>query len=166
MAILVSDTSVIIDLERGNLLEAVFKLPYGFAVPDSLYRNELEAYGGAKLIALGLKVETLTPEEVATASHRKNVRPSLSVPDVFAFALAFHRSWTLLAGDGELRSLALSEKLTLHGVLWLLDECETHKVATPAQLLKGLSSIAMHPRCRLPRKEITERLARWAEVEV
>lgn len=41
MVILVSDTSVIIDLERGDLLEAAFKLPYGFAVPDALYRSEL-----------------------------------------------------------------------------------------------------------------------------
>ena len=34
--ILVSDTSVLIDLERGGLLEAVFTLPHEFAVPDVL----------------------------------------------------------------------------------------------------------------------------------
>jgi len=35
--ILVSDTSVLIDLERGGLLEAVFTLAHEFAVPDVLY---------------------------------------------------------------------------------------------------------------------------------
>ncbi len=33
MTVLVSDTSVIIDLERGELLESVFRLAVDFAVP-------------------------------------------------------------------------------------------------------------------------------------
>jgi hypothetical protein len=36
MKVLVSDTSVLVDLERGGLLEAVFKLPVELAVPDLL----------------------------------------------------------------------------------------------------------------------------------
>lgn len=39
MRVLVSDTSVLIDLERGNFLDAIFALPYEFAVPDVLYRR-------------------------------------------------------------------------------------------------------------------------------
>ena len=161
MSILVSDTSVIIDLERGGLLEAAFKLPYGFAVPDALYRNEMASYGGEQLLALGLKVETLTPEELTTAARHKQARARLSVPDVYAFALAFHRGWTLLAGDGELRNLAIAEKLAMHGVLWVLDECEKHAVMAETQLFTGLTAIAAHPRCRLPRKDIEERFERW-----
>ena len=38
--ILVSDTSVLIDLERGGLLEALFALPHEFAGPDVLYGQE------------------------------------------------------------------------------------------------------------------------------
>lgn len=41
MIILVSDTSVLIDLERGHFLDACFRLPFEFAVPDLLYRREL-----------------------------------------------------------------------------------------------------------------------------
>lgn len=36
MRVLVSDTSVLVDLERGSLLEASFRLPFQFAVPDLL----------------------------------------------------------------------------------------------------------------------------------
>ena len=36
MKVLVSDTSVLIDLERGSLLEISFALPFEFAVPDLL----------------------------------------------------------------------------------------------------------------------------------
>ena len=40
MKALVSDTSILIDLERGSLL--CFRLPFQFAVPDLLYERELK----------------------------------------------------------------------------------------------------------------------------
>jgi hypothetical protein len=43
--ILVSDTSVLIDLERGGFLEVMFSLPYEFAVPDVLYHQEMQGSG-------------------------------------------------------------------------------------------------------------------------
>lgn len=46
MKILVSDTSVLIDLERGGFLDSCFKLPFAFAVLDLLYNRELAAYEG------------------------------------------------------------------------------------------------------------------------
>ncbi|MBL8232505.1 MAG: hypothetical protein JNL98_28670 [Bryobacterales bacterium] len=46
MTVLVSDTSVLIDLERRYLLEAVFSLEYVFAVPDVLYRQEMRGGWG------------------------------------------------------------------------------------------------------------------------
>ena len=48
MIVLVSDTSVLIDLERGGFLEAIFSLPYEFAVPDVLYHRELEGAWGER----------------------------------------------------------------------------------------------------------------------
>ena len=42
MNVLVSDTSVLVDLERGALLEASFRLPFRFTVPDLLYERELK----------------------------------------------------------------------------------------------------------------------------
>ncbi len=39
--VLVSDTSVLIDLHRGDLLEAALGLPHEFAVPDLLFDREL-----------------------------------------------------------------------------------------------------------------------------
>ena len=55
--ILVSDTSVLIDLERGGFLEAIFALPHQFAVPDVLYHRELQGDWGERIAALGLRVE-------------------------------------------------------------------------------------------------------------
>ena len=44
MNVLVSDTSVLIDLERGSLLDTSFALTFRFAVPDLLYRQELASH--------------------------------------------------------------------------------------------------------------------------
>ncbi len=59
MHVLVSDTSVLVDLERRSLLEASFRLPFRFVVPDLLYERELKNWGGEELIRLGLVVEEL-----------------------------------------------------------------------------------------------------------
>jgi hypothetical protein len=119
--ILVSDTSVLIDLERADLLDEMFLLPFQFAVPDLLYGRELAGELGDRLVQLGLRIEELTPIELrhATTVNRQHTR--LSVPDTFAFVIAASRGWGLLTGDGTLRELAVTEQIDMHGVLWLFD---------------------------------------------
>jgi hypothetical protein len=117
--ILVSDTSVLIDLDRSGLLEAVFVLPHAFAVPDVLYDRELQGEWGEQLRRLGLRVEEVSEAGVGNALGYRRQRASLSVPDSFALALAKERAWLLLTGDNALRELAASENVECHGVLWL-----------------------------------------------
>src|ERR1700730_3086651 len=77
--VLVSDTSVLIDLERGGFLDSCFKLPFVFAVPDLLYNRELADFGGPDLIARGLRVQGLTKEEVAVAQAVRGAHSKLSL---------------------------------------------------------------------------------------
>lgn len=163
MRILVSDTSVLIDLERGQFLDSCFSLPFEFAVPDLLYANELAAYGGPALVARGLLVEGLTGNEVALAQRVRTAHPKLSLPDAFAYSLASARGWTLLTGDGELRTLAQAQHVPFFGVLWVLDQLFDGQVIEAATIIAGLKSIAAHPRCRLPRAEIQARLDRYGK---
>ena len=160
---LVSDTSVLVDLERGSLLEASFCLPFRFVVPDLLYERELKNWGGEELIRLGLVVEELDGDGVGRAIAYRRRAPALSLPDCFALALAQTHSWVLLSGDGALRQLAADEAVECHGVLWLLDQMHDADVVNIRQLHDGLSAIAKHPRCRLPKPEIRRRLASYAE---
>lgn len=161
MTVLVSDTSVLIDLERGGVVDSCFDLAAEFAVPDLLYKRELAAYGGADLVARGLRVVELTKEELTTAQSVRGARPGLSLPDAYAYSLASSRAWTLLTGDGELRSLARAERIGFVGVLWIFDQLFDGDVVDPAALVNGLQAIAAHPRCRLPRAEIQVRLERY-----
>ena len=150
-----------IDLERGALLEALFQLPHEFVVPDLLFERELKGVLGDRLIALGLRVEELTPAEVTRAAALRRQRSALSVPDTFAFALARERTWTLLTGDGVLRGVAIQENVVTHGVLWIFDEFHGGAVVDRARLHAALTAISSHPRCRLPQAELAARLAQY-----
>ena len=68
MKVLVSDTSVLVDLERGSLVEPVFRLPFEFTVPDLLYERELREHGGPDFVRLGLRVEELDGDGVSRHS--------------------------------------------------------------------------------------------------
>lgn len=162
MKVLVSDTSVLIDLDRGNLVEATFRLPFEFTVPDLLYERELREHGGPEFVSLGLRVEELDGEGVSLALGYLRRRRSLSVPDSFALALAKSNAWTLLSGDRELRELAEEDEVPCHGVLWLLDQMFEHRVIELDDLRSGLGRIAAHPRCRLPKSEIGKRLLAYS----
>ena len=57
MTVVVSDASVLLDLERGCLLEAFFHLPWEFTVPDQMYALELRTQ--LDVPALGLQIVEL-----------------------------------------------------------------------------------------------------------
>ena len=160
---LVFDTSVFIDLERGSLLEASFRLAFQFVVPDLLYERELKNQGGEELIRLGLVVEQLDGDGVSLALEYRRRAPALSLPDCFGLALAQSRSWVLLSGDSALSQLATDEAVECHGVLWLLDKMDDAAVANMQELHDGLTAISQHQRCRLPKSEIRRRLTNYAD---
>jgi len=156
--LLVSDTSVLIDLHRAGILDAVFTLPMQFAVPDLLYERELKDWDGPALQAKGLRILTLEPDGVELAQAYRRREPRLSLPDAFALSLAKTGGHTLLAGDSSLRAQARLEDIECHGVLWVFDALKGHGVLPAADLATSLRQLADHPRCRLPKAEIQKRL--------
>lgn len=155
MHVLVSDTSVLVDLERGSLLEASFRLPFRFVVPDLLYERELKNYGGEELIRLGLVIEELDGDGVSLALTYRQQAPALSLPDCFALALAQTRSWVLLSGDSVLRQLATDEAIECHGVLWLLDRMRAADVVS-IRKKSDQGSLGDKNVSTKPRGEVTE----------
>lgn len=162
--VLVSDTSVLIDLRRGSLLEATFCLAFRFVVPDLLYKRELKNWEGEDLIRLGLIIEHLDGDGVNLALTYRKQMPALSLPDCFALALAQIHSWVLLSGDSALSRLATNEDVECHGVFWLLDQMCEANVVSAKELYDGLTTLSQHPRCRLPKTEIRRRLSSYADL--
>ncbi len=158
--ILVSDTSVLIDLERGQLLEAMFTCGLALVVPDVLYLAELEQHNGQYLRTLGLGVLTLNSEEMSLAQVIFS-QSKLSFPDSCALVCAQRADHILMAGDAALRATAEGREITVRGLLWTLDQIEASGRFGVETLHAALVQIAAHPRCRLPKGEVTARLEKW-----
>lgn len=165
MDVLVSDTSVVIDLERAQLIERIFALPYRFVVPDALYENEMRDFGGEKLVALGLEVRSLTGAQVLEAQRLRALERKISIHDSYALSLAKAEAAILLAGDAAMRRLAEAEGLRCHGVLWIFDQLEDRRVVAAAALHESLTRVTEHPRCRLPPEAVRRRLERYSARE-
>jgi len=159
--ILVSDTSVLIDLERGGLLESAFSCGLTMVVPDLLYERELAAENGPLLRRLGLGVVALAPEEVAFAQQLRTRRYSLSLADCFALSCARRPDHALVTGDRLLRAEAQVWQCPVCGLLWILDQMEASNKTGVEMLHEGLTRISNHPRCRLPKADVAARLRRW-----
>lgn len=105
MFLIISDTSVLIDIECWELISAMFSLPWHFAVPDTLFAEELVGRHG-HLSRLGLISKTMSGDLVAEAYglHQKYIKPS--VKDMLALILAKHEGCQLLTGDKALQEVA------------------------------------------------------------
>ena len=161
MRVLVSDSSVLLELAKRGLLPAMFRLPFEFVVPDLLYQEELidlGEYSRDDLRILGLRVEELDPVGVTTALSYQARRRRLSLVDCFALALASRRGYRLLTGDKVMRSFAEAEAITVHGVLWLVDEMVAATVLPIATILAALTAMRDDPRCHLPAQELATRI--------
>ena len=82
MKVLVSDSSILIEFSKRELLNRMFHLEFQFAVPDLLFHEELidlGAYTRQDLLGIGLRVESLDAEGVETAIAYQSERPALSL---------------------------------------------------------------------------------------
>jgi predicted nucleic acid-binding protein len=169
MRIIVSDSSCLIDLRKGSLLEIFLRLPYEFLIPNTLFEEELLKFTDAQkkmLIDGGLKVIDLPGERVLRAQQVVRQAPRLSVHDGFAFALAESRpGCILLSGDGELRKLALEHNVQVHGILWILDELHRCQLAAASRILTVLTAFSADMTAHLPRKDLGSYIKRYEKLK-
>lgn len=121
MLLIISDASVLIDIECGELTSVMFSLVWRFAVPDTLFEEELVERHG-HLLRFGLICKTMSGEMVAEAYglHQKYIKPSVN--DMLALTLAKSEGCQLLTGDKALRDAAKELNVEVHGTIWLVDQ--------------------------------------------
>jgi len=127
--LLISDANILIDLEDGDLIAEMFKLPFDFQVPDMLFSDELEADHGY-LLEYGLQLGELSPESMAEVEALVNKYKQPSRYDCFALVLAKQQGCPLLTGDKNLRIAAEQEDVEVKGTLWIVETMITHQVIT------------------------------------
>lgn len=121
MLLIISDASVLIDIECGELTSAMFSLHWQFAVPDTLFDEEL-AERHVHLSRFGLISKTMSGNLVAEAYnlHQKYIKPSVN--DMLALTLAKYEGCRLLTGDKALRDAAKELNVEVHGTIWLVEQ--------------------------------------------
>ncbi|HET6534788.1 MAG TPA: hypothetical protein VFG41_01290 [Sphingomicrobium sp.] len=161
MTILVSDANIFIDMEVADLIRPMFRLDDTFAIPDVLYKEELQHHH-PELPTLGLRIERLGGAGVAEVERLKLIYPGPSTNDLFALALAKDRRWPLLSGDGHLRAVAKAEDVEIHGTIWLIERMIVSGTLTPARAHVSLELMRNGSR-RLPWGEFEAMLARMGD---
>jgi predicted nucleic acid-binding protein len=160
--VLVTDTNIWIDLENGKILADVFRLPYQFFTTDFAVEEHIHP-GWAALQELGLKTHDLEPENILELVHLRQIYRQLSAVDLAALLLAKALEASLVTGDRRLNELAKAQGLTVHGVLWILDEMLIHQVLTASQAAIALRKMLAHG-ARLPDVECQKRFESWSGI--
>jgi len=149
MLLLISDANILIDLEAGELLGVLFKLPMHFGIPDILYWEEIEP-GTPGLEEQGLRVLEVTGKYVEYAAsllEKYGTEPCSN--DFLALALAKQEGCPLLTGDQALKAAAQAEDVTVMGTVWLLRTMVENDLLTVDRALTALSLMRDRKR-RLP----------------
>jgi predicted nucleic acid-binding protein len=107
MLFIISDASILIDIECGELTSAMFSLPWQFAVPDVLFVEELEERHG-HLKQFGLISKTMDSNLVSEAYNLRQKYIQTSVNDLLALILAKYEKCRLLTGDVTTRPIFLN----------------------------------------------------------
>lgn len=155
----VIDTNILIDLSRGNLLTWLFALPFQFFAPDGVL-DELREPDRARLQQMGLQRIGLSIEQLWEAALLGNQYQGLSLGDCTALVAARATQAVLLTGDARLRRLARQEGVSVHGVLWVLDQLDTRRLLSGPALAAGLHQM-LAKGARFPLDECNARLKRW-----
>lgn len=126
MGTIVVDSSCLIDLRNGSLLEAFLSLPAQVLLPNTILEDDLLGFTAAHKEAIrgsSVKLIDLPGEGVLRAQEILRDEPRLSLHDAFAFALAErHPGCILVTDNDDLRDLGVRQGINVQGVLWVVEE--------------------------------------------
>ena len=163
MRIIVNDSSALIDLKKGGLLEIFLSLSFTLVVSDDLLADELLSFTKAEIALMrrNMSVVSLSGDEVDKVRQTQRESPALSLHDCAAFVLAQRESdCILLTGDKRLRAKAESIKIECHGVLWIIEQIEAARLTKPKFLIKALENWLDDSTVRLPQDSVNQMIAR------
>lgn len=161
--IVVSDSSVLMDLARTGLIEYTGGLPFDFVIPNTMFAQELldlGDYSRDQLLDMGFTLGELSGDGFVAAQSHMAGNAALSLQDCFALAMAQEKEAILMTGDGLLRKVSQDNGVEVHGVLWFSDLIEQHRLVANEFLRDCLLTLQQHPTTRLPKKELQDRIDR------
>jgi len=160
VAILVTDTSIWIDLIKSGLLENFFNLPYTICTSVFIKEYETIELDWDELSIKGLHFLELSEEEIGILYDLKQAKRKLSLPDIASYLNALDVKGILLTGDQNLRSFA-KNYVEVHGFLWVIDMIVGKKLINPLIAIKIIKDLLEDPNVRLPLVECKIYIKKW-----
>ena len=158
---LVMDSSVLINLHNGGVLDKVFKLPFKFTTTDFIQMETILDW--SLLSSLGLQVIHFTgPKVLEIEQINKQKKLGLSIQDISVFVSARENKWFVLSDDKPLRAFSLSNGLTVHGSIWLLDEMIAHHIFNGGNAVLILGLMLLH-NARFPQDICRQKVTQWSK---
>ena len=159
MKIVISNSSVLTDLAKTELVEPVLALPFEFMIPDVMLARgllDLGRYKPDQLVQLGFKIGHLDGMESARAiAYFRRHRLQLSPNDCFAWRLAEVHRGILMTGDGDLREHGRREWRRGSRRALAIALMADHATCRGKRLVGALDQLDADPLVRLPKSLIS-----------
>ena len=169
MKITVKDSSVIIDLLNGGLLEFWFELKIETWITDAMLAELSKGKQYAefeKFIESGAILVDEIPDAQAldwlSSVSRFAKEHRLSFADSASIFCAQSKEARLLTGDRRMGKMAKKLGVEVKGLLWVLDELFEKKIIDGETACVSLSAI-LSCGARLPQDECEKRFTSWSE---
>lgn len=143
---------------HGEIAANAFRLSWDFMAPDMVIAELLLPSWG--LLGMGLIEKSLPGSGMLKAVELVKKYPRPGRIDLISLVLAMQENALLLTGDEALRKAALHEGVEVHGTLWLLDAMLEGGAISKAEGYRSLELMRDTGR-RLPKKEVSARMASW-----
>jgi len=157
--LLITDTNIWIDLQNGEVLALIFALPFKLITTD-FAADELHPTFWATLETLGVEAYRLDPGQIMDIYRLNQSHPPVSTIDLSCMVLARDFAAILLSGDKPFRTLAETQAIEVHGVLWLLDALVDQQIITQSEACLALNRMLAR-NARLPKGPCNKRLKKW-----
>lgn len=152
--IVIKDACILFDLVDLNLLADFFQLELSaFTTPQVVEEitNESQWEEISKFINKGLVIDSNGDLEAITKLYDEHA--GLSIADSSVLELAIRKDAIIFSSDGSLRKISIKRKLTVRGVIWIIEELYDKKIITLNDAINKLETYKTVNR-RAPIKEI------------
>ncbi|MFA9370998.1 MAG: hypothetical protein ACERIH_04755 [Labilibaculum antarcticum] len=166
MDCIINDTNILIDIYDIGLVEEFFNLNFSFHTTDFVLGELLEANQkmtfNAKIKSGQLLVKKHSPQEVVEiVKYMETKENNVSLTDCSVLLFAIKTAYTLITGDGKLRSTARKEGTDVKGILFLLDQLIEQGIINNTTAHEKLTQLK-DCNSRLPKTEVEKRLKLWS----
>lgn len=165
MKIAINDANILIDLMKIDLIDEFFRLNFEF-ITTNLIVAEFEIDEQQNTINKLIKQEklyvyNLSFDELLDIQSIKNKSSKkLSFEDCSVWYLAKKKDAILLTGDNLLRKRAISDGVSVNGILFVIDYLIENEIITKQLAFEKLTQL-ISLNTRLPKNECEIRLNSW-----